>query len=162
MAVHTLRDSVATVDQTEDHAESDFDLLADGTPEIQLSGAGVLPATGRFLGRIIYNTSYAVSFGVTLPVMMVVHVVPKENALVHGLIDGGRAARDQAFGWHHEMMEEHEIQEDDEAHDLGNGTGLHDHEESQDHETKPRRTRSKRTTGGPTRKTARPSSQKKG
>ncbi len=162
MAVHALRDSVATLDHAEDHAESDFDSLADGTHETQLSVGAVFPATGRFLSRIIYNTSYAVSFGVTLPVMMVVHVVPKENALVHGLIDGGRAARDQAFGWHHEMMEEHEIQEDDEAHALGNGTGLHEHAESQDHETKPRRTRSKRATGGPTHKTARPSSRKKG
>ena len=159
MAAHALRDSVETLDHAEDHAESNFDSFADGTHEIQLSDAGVLPATSRFLGRIVYNTSYALSFGVTLPVMMVVRVVPKENALVHGLVDGGMAARDQAFGWHHEMMEN---QEDDEAHLLGNGTGLHDHDEDEDHEAKPRRTRAKRTTGGTTRKTSRPSSRKKG
>ena len=29
------------------------------------------------------------SFGVVYPVMLVVHVVPKNNAIVHGLVDGG-------------------------------------------------------------------------
>ena len=159
MAAHATRDSVETLDHAEDHAGSAFDSFEDGAHELQLGAAGALPATGRFLGRIVYNTSYALSFGVTLPVMMIVRVVPKENPLVHGLVDGAHAARDQAFGWHHEMIEDHESDED---HALGNGTGHHDHEDSEDHPAKPRRTRAKRTTAGTPRKATRTSSRKKG
>lgn len=162
MAAHATRDSVETLDHAEEHAGAAFDSFADGAHEIQLSAAGALPATGRFLGRIVYNTSYALSFGVTFPVMMVVRVVPKENPLVHGLVDGAMAARDQAFGWHHEMIEDHEDEEDHEEHALGNGTGHHDHDEAGDHESKPRRTRAKRATSGTTRKPTRTSSRKKG
>jgi hypothetical protein len=53
-----------------------------------------MPAIGRFFSRLTYTTCYAVSYGVVFPTMLVVRAVPKENAIVHGLIDGALAARD--------------------------------------------------------------------
>jgi hypothetical protein len=58
----------------------------------------VLPAAGRFMSRMIYTTCYGLSYGIVFPTMMVVRMVPKDNALVHGLIDGAIAARERVFG----------------------------------------------------------------
>lgn len=55
---------------------------------------------GRFLSRLVYTASYSVSYGVVFPVMFIVHSVPTENALVRGLVDGGRAARDAVAALH--------------------------------------------------------------
>src|SRR5262249_2053590 len=112
MAAHSSRTSVHTVDSLSNASGSIFDSLMQGASDIQLgasdtqvSAAEALPATGRFIGRVLYNTSYAVSFGVTFPVMMIVRIVPKENALVHGLVDGALAARDRVHEWGGEMVE---------------------------------------------------------
>ena len=40
------------------------------------------------------------------PVMMLVRIVPKDNAVVHGLIDGALAARDRVHEWGEEAVEE--------------------------------------------------------
>jgi hypothetical protein len=58
-----------------------------------------MPAAANFLSRLLYQSSYMLSFGVVFPVMLVVRVVPKNNAIVHGLVDGALAARDQVAGW---------------------------------------------------------------
>jgi len=65
-----------------------------------------LPAVGRFVSRVIYTSSYAVSYGVVFPVMVVVRAIPKDNAMVHGLVDGAMAARDTVAGWGGEMAED--------------------------------------------------------
>ena len=52
----------------------------------------IMPARRTFLGRTIYSTSYAVSYGVVFPTMLVVRAMPKDNALFHGLADGAEAA----------------------------------------------------------------------
>jgi hypothetical protein len=52
-----------------------------------------------FMNRLLYRSSYLLSFGVVYPVMLVVHVVPKNNAIVHGLVDGALAARQQVESW---------------------------------------------------------------
>ena len=56
-------------------------------------------ALGEQWTRIIYNTSYAVSYGVMMPTALVVSMLPKENALMHGLMDGARAAKDVALAF---------------------------------------------------------------
>jgi hypothetical protein len=53
-----------------------------------------MPAIGGFLSRLAYTTGYAVSYGVVFPTLFVAQTVPKDNTLVHGLIDGAHAARD--------------------------------------------------------------------
>lgn len=52
----------------------------------------LVPAAGRFLSRVVYRASYAASFGVVLPAMVLAAVIPRKNAVVHGLMDGASAA----------------------------------------------------------------------
>jgi len=156
MAAHSSRTSVDTVDSSVDAPRSAFESGHVGSSEIQLSGSGALPATGRFLGRVVYNTSYAVSFGVTFPVMMIVRVMPRENALVHGLVDGALAARDRVYGWPEGLEEDQHEAEEDGSDASENGTGHH--EDSPARATR-RRTPTKR--GGTRKTTGRSSSRKK-
>jgi hypothetical protein len=42
----------------------------------------------------VYATSYTLSYGVVFPVVLIVKSIPVNNAVVHGLVDGARAAVD--------------------------------------------------------------------
>lgn len=53
-----------------------------------------------FVSRLLYTASYNLAYGIVFPVMFIAYSVPTENALVHGLIDGGRAARDAVAALH--------------------------------------------------------------
>jgi hypothetical protein len=53
------------------------------------------------MSRLVYTTSYAVSFGVVFPTLFVVQALPKDNALIHGLVDGAHAAQDALNGGRH-------------------------------------------------------------
>ncbi len=66
----------------------------DGAADAQTTVSQAMPAIHRFFSRFTYTTCYALSYGVVFPTMLLVRSVPKENAMVHGLIDGGLAARD--------------------------------------------------------------------
>ncbi len=84
---------------------------------------------------------------------MIVRVVPKENALVHGLVDGAAAARERVHVWRGEMEEDlHE------SEDVASDNGAVHHDDSAEHATH-RRPRAKRSG---TRKTTRSASRKKG
>lgn len=145
MSAHASRVSVDTArGSVADAAGSVYASAEQGASELQTRASEALPATGRFLGRMVYKTSYAVSFGVTFPVMMLVRVVPKDNVLVHGLVDGALAARDRVHDWREEAAEEDPHEADVEVvHASENGSAHHD--ESADHATR-RRPKSKRTT----------------
>jgi hypothetical protein len=58
-----------------------------------------LPAAGRFLTRLVYTTSYVVSYGVVFPTVMVARSIPGNNPVVHGFVDGARAAKDSVSDW---------------------------------------------------------------
>jgi hypothetical protein len=66
----------------------------DGASDAQAKVEELMPAIGGFLSRLTYTTCYAVSYGVVFPTLLVVRAVPKDNAVVHGLVDGALAARD--------------------------------------------------------------------
>jgi hypothetical protein len=66
----------------------------DGVEDASASASNALPAVGNFLSALTYKTCYAVSYGIVFPTVLVVRAIPKENAAVHGLIDGARAALD--------------------------------------------------------------------
>lgn len=66
----------------------------EGAEEARATAIDALPAARQFLSRSMYNTCYAISYGVVFPTMLVVRAVPKDNAMVHGLVDGARAATD--------------------------------------------------------------------
>jgi len=58
-------------------------------------------SAGRFASRFVYTTCYTISYGVVFPVMLAARAVPRENAVVRGLIDGAKDARtaaDEATG----------------------------------------------------------------
>jgi hypothetical protein len=65
-----------------------------GVDEVRGAAANMLPAVGGFVSGLTYKTCYAISYGVVFPSMLVARAVPKENAIVHGLVDGARAAID--------------------------------------------------------------------
>jgi hypothetical protein len=155
MSGHASRTSVDTLHGPADAAESAFESVKQGASEIQARVSEALPATGHFLGRVIYKTSYALSFGVTFPVMMIVRVVPKDNALVHGLVDGALAARERVNGWRGEVEDDLHDLGTEAAHAADNGSARHD--DSPDHATH-RRPKAKRTGA---RKATRSTSRKK-
>lgn len=70
----------------------------DGAADAQERVTEMMPAIGGFLSRLTYTTCYAVSYGVVFPSLMIARAVPKENAIVNGLVDGARAARDAIHG----------------------------------------------------------------
>jgi hypothetical protein len=154
MAVRGSRNTVDSADLSANAAGSVFDSVKHAASEIQLSAAEALPATSRFVGRIIYNTSYAVSFGFTFPMMMIVRVVPKDNALVHGLVDGALAARDRVHEWRGEADGHLHDSEDHGAHAADNGSAHH--ALSSDRPTtrrpKAKRPATRKTTRSPSRK----------
>lgn len=65
-----------------------------GVDDAKSAASRAVPALGGMLTGLTYKACYGVSYGVVFPTMLVVNLVPKENAAVHGLIDGARAAMD--------------------------------------------------------------------
>jgi hypothetical protein len=53
-----------------------------------------LPAVNRFVSRFVYTTCYTLSYGVVFPSVLVARTIPKNNPIVHGLVDGAHAAMD--------------------------------------------------------------------
>jgi hypothetical protein len=66
----------------------------EGAEELRATASDALPAAGQMLSRVLYKTCYAISYGVVFPSVMIARSVPKDNAAVHGLIDGAHAAID--------------------------------------------------------------------
>ncbi len=57
-----------------------------------VSDAG--PWALRSVSRALYSTSYMLSYSIVYAAVFVVQSLPQENAIMHGLHDGGAAARD--------------------------------------------------------------------
>lgn len=55
---------------------------------------GWAPSEYGFLARGVYRSSYAVSYGMVFPIILVARFIPKNNPLIYGVIDGSRAAID--------------------------------------------------------------------
>src|SRR5271157_1744613 len=65
-----------------------------GVKDVRVTASGALPALSSFLSGPTYKTCYAVSYGMVFSTVLVARAIPKENAAVHGFIDGARAAID--------------------------------------------------------------------
>jgi hypothetical protein len=97
-----MSDEAATIETSSaDPLRSAADAMAlalqaakDGAADAQERVTEMMPAIGGFLSRLTYTTCYAVSYGVVFPSLLVASAVPKDNAIVNGLVDGARAARD--------------------------------------------------------------------
>jgi hypothetical protein len=68
--------------------------VKEGASDAQETAASLLPDSEHFLSQLAYRTCYAISYGIVFPSVLVARSIPKNNALVHGLIDGAQAARD--------------------------------------------------------------------
>ena len=66
----------------------------EGVEKARETATGAMPAAGEFLSQAAYKTCYGISFGVVFPTMLLVRAIPKDNAAIHGLIDGAHAAVD--------------------------------------------------------------------
>ena len=75
---------------------------ADGIENAIRSTAGLISQTGRevslTLARATYTTTYFVSYAVVFSAVFVARALPRDNPVMKGLADGGRAARDAVDG----------------------------------------------------------------
>jgi hypothetical protein len=79
--------------------------LGDGARDVIASAVGSAPGDLSRAGRTVYRVSYGLSYGVVFPIALLASWVPKENAVVHGLVDGARAARDLVDGMRHGALD---------------------------------------------------------
>jgi hypothetical protein len=66
----------------------------EGVEKARATATDALPAASQFASRAVYKTCYSISFGVVFPAMLIARSIPKNNAAVHGLVDGAQAAID--------------------------------------------------------------------
>jgi hypothetical protein len=67
-----------------------------GAADASCAARGFLPAVSRAVGGSVHATGFAIGYAVTFPAFFVARVVPRNNAIVYGLTDGGRAGLDLA------------------------------------------------------------------
>jgi len=95
-----MSDEVASSTQTDplksvaDALDAAVQAAKGGIDEARTTASQALPAVGGFLSSVTYKACYAVSYGVVFPTMLLVRSIPRENAAVHGFVDGARAALD--------------------------------------------------------------------
>ena len=69
-----------------------------GMEDVKATVSGALPSITSSLSGLTYKSCYAISYGIVFPTILVIRAIPKENAVVHGFIDGARAATDLLNG----------------------------------------------------------------
>ena len=91
---------------------------------VRQNASELIPAAGGFISRMVYTSSYVVAYGFVFPVMLVVRVIPKDNAFVHGIVDGAQAASGRVSGsgasvahWEDESQEHEANGEESGEHD---------------------------------------------
>ena len=97
-------ESVGAMDSDPLHAVADamdaaVKAAKDGAQNARATAAEALPAASAFLTQAVYKTCYTISYGAVFGSVFVARSIPKENAIVHGLIDGANSAIDMV----HEM-----------------------------------------------------------
>ena len=67
-----------------------------GASDASRAARGFFPAVGRAFVTGVHATGYAVGYGTTFPVYLVGRLLPKNNPVGYGCIDGGAAGLDLA------------------------------------------------------------------
>lgn len=78
-----------------DAMQSAASSVSEGASAAKSAAQKALPSVGLFANRLVYTTCYTVSYGVVFPLALVALSVPQNNPLVHGMVDGSRAARNK-------------------------------------------------------------------
>jgi hypothetical protein len=89
-----------------DALETAVQAAKEGAADAKAMAEKALPATTRFLSRFVYTTSYTFSYGVVFPTVFAARSIPKNNAIVHGLVDGAQAAVDMV-----DQLKSHQLAE---------------------------------------------------
>jgi hypothetical protein len=66
----------------------------DSAADAKATAGKMLPAGGRFVSRFVYTSSYTLSCGVMFPAILIAKSMPVNNAVIHGFVDGAKAAND--------------------------------------------------------------------
>ncbi len=77
-----------------DALEAAVQAAKDGASNARDAAASFIPESGNFFAQIAYKTSYAISYGLVFPSVLIAQSIPQNNAFVHGLLDGAHAAKD--------------------------------------------------------------------
>jgi hypothetical protein len=83
-----------TLNSVNDAMSSAVQAAKAGAADARAAVDKAIPVVSRFVSRFVYTTCYTISYGVVFPSMLIARSVPKDNAFVHGFIDGARAASD--------------------------------------------------------------------
>ncbi len=77
-----------------DALEKAVQTASDTAADARATMEQALPGATTFLAKWVYNTCYGISYGVVFPTILIAKSIPADNALVHGLVDGAKAAID--------------------------------------------------------------------
>lgn len=66
----------------------------EGAEGARATVAEAFPAASQMVSRVVYKACYGLSYGIVFPTMFVARSIPKNNAAVHGFLDGAHAAMD--------------------------------------------------------------------
>ena len=77
----------------------------DGASDAKATAGKMLPAAGQFLSRFVYTSSYTLSYGVVFPAVLIAKSMPANNAVVHGFVDGAKAANDMVVQMKNRRLE---------------------------------------------------------
>jgi len=69
-----------------------FQAAKDGSTDARAAAENAIPAATRFVARLVYTTSYTITYGVVFPSMMIAKSLPADNAMIRGFKDGAQAA----------------------------------------------------------------------
>jgi len=67
-----------------------------GASDARAAAANALPLTAKAIRSGIHATGFAVGFTVCFPAYLVARLLPRDNCVAYGLVDGSRAACDLA------------------------------------------------------------------
>jgi hypothetical protein len=96
----SMADATVGVNSSLNSVSGTLDLVANaarsGAADARVAATKALSNTRLFLSRVIYQTTYAVSYGVVFPAAFVARAIPRDNAAVRGFIEGAHAASHHA------------------------------------------------------------------
>ena len=98
----SIRDPLKTVADALDIAVK---AAKDGAVDAEVTAGQMLPAAGHFLSRFVYTTSYTLSYGVVFPAILIAKSMPANNAVVHGFVDGAKAANEMVYQMKNRRLE---------------------------------------------------------
>jgi hypothetical protein len=81
-------DSSDPLKSVADTLETAFQAVKDGSTDATAAAEKAIPAATRFVARLVYTTSYSLTFGVVFPSMMIAKSIPADNAIIRGITDG--------------------------------------------------------------------------